>query len=76
VLYTWNDFVVPLLYVGRTPINGWRRSGLAQFRGMHQVQWNLTMAATLLVIAPGNDRTSLRRPDGLRRGLTLTGVKG
>ena len=26
--------------------------GLAQFRTLHQVQWNLTMAATIIVMAP------------------------
>ena len=26
--------------------------GLSQFRGLHQVYWNLTLAAALLVTAP------------------------
>jgi multiple sugar transport system permease protein len=51
VLYSWNDFFLPLLYVGENP-DHWCIDRLAQFRGMHQVQWNLTMAATLLGDAP------------------------
>ena len=52
ILYTWNDFFLPLLYVGENPDNWVASIGLSQFRSLHQVQWNLTMAATLLVMAP------------------------
>jgi multiple sugar transport system permease protein len=51
-LYVWNDFFEPLLYVGQQP-NLWTLSlGLAQFRGLHHVDWNLTMAASFLVMLP------------------------
>ena len=33
VLYTWNDFFLPLLYVGENPDNWVASIGLAQFRG-------------------------------------------
>ncbi|WP_055483734.1 carbohydrate ABC transporter permease [Sphaerimonospora mesophila] len=50
--YCWNDYYGPLLYA-RTDLDHWTLSlGLAAFRSVHRVQWNLTMAATLLVIAP------------------------
>lgn len=51
-LYVWNDFFEPLLYVGQNP-HLWTLSlGLAQFRGLHHVDWNLTMAASIIVMLP------------------------
>jgi multiple sugar transport system permease protein len=50
--YCWNDYYGPLLYAG-TDTSHWTLSlGLASFRAVHRVQWNLTMAATLLAMAP------------------------
>ncbi|MEV4327556.1 carbohydrate ABC transporter permease [Microbispora rosea] len=50
--YCWNDYYGPLLYAG-TDLDNWTLSlGLAAFRSVHRVQWNLTMAATLLAMAP------------------------
>ena len=49
-LRTWNDYFGPLLYTGENPANWTLSLGLASFRGTHQVQWNLTMAATVLVM--------------------------
>ncbi|KAB8187164.1 carbohydrate ABC transporter permease [Microbispora catharanthi] len=50
--YCWNDYYGPLLYAG-TDLDSWTLSlGLAAFRSVHRVQWNLTMAATLLAMAP------------------------
>jgi multiple sugar transport system permease protein len=75
VLYTFNDFFLPLLYVGESP-NHWVLSiGLSQFRSLHQVQWNLTMAATLLVMAPVIVLFFLAQR-AFVEGVTLTGVKG
>ena len=51
-LYTFNDFFLPLLYSGEAPDHWVLSIGLSEFRSLHQVQWNLTMAATLLVMAP------------------------
>src|SRR3989475_10139776 len=54
VLYTFNDFFLPLLYTSNNPRNWPVSVGLSQFRNLHQVQWNLTMAATMVVVAAVN----------------------
>jgi multiple sugar transport system permease protein len=74
-LYTFNDFFLPLLYVGENPHNWVLSIGLAQFRSLHQVQWNLTMAATLLVMAPVII-LFFAAQRAFVEGVTLTGVKG
>jgi multiple sugar transport system permease protein len=74
-LYTFNDFFLPLLYVGTNPHNWVLSIGLSQFRSLHQVQWNLTMAATLLVMAPVIILFFLAQK-AFVEGVTLTGVKG
>jgi multiple sugar transport system permease protein len=74
-LYTFNDYFLPLLYVGESP-NHWVASiGLSEFRSLHQVQWNTTMAATLLVMAPVIVIFFLAQK-AFVEGVTLTGVKG
>jgi multiple sugar transport system permease protein len=74
-LYTFNDFFLPLLYVGENSHNWVLSLGLAQFRSQHQVQWNLTMAATLLVMSPVIILFFLAQRVFVE-GITLTGVKG
>jgi multiple sugar transport system permease protein len=74
-LYTFNDFFLPLLYVGENSHNWVLSLGLSQFRSQHQVQWNLTMAATLLVMAPVIILFFLAQR-AFVEGVTLTGVKG
>ena len=74
-LYTWNDYFGPLLYLGERQ-DSWTLSlGLAAFRGMHKVQWNLTMAATLIVLLPAI-ALFLFAQKSFIRGITFTGVKG
>ena len=76
VLYCFNDYFLPLLYVGQGDIKSWPVSiGLSQFRNLHQVQWNLTMAATLLVMLPVIVIFFLAQKVFVE-GITLTGVKG
>ena len=75
VLYTFNDFFLPLLYVGEKPDNWVVSIGLSQFRNLHQVQWNLTMAATLLVMLPVI-LLFFAAQKAFVEGITLTGVKG
>src|SRR6476646_1869209 len=75
VLYTFNDFFLPLLYVGEKPDNWVVSIGLSQFRNLHKVQWNLTMAATLLVMAPVI-LLFFAAQKAFVEGITLTGVKG
>jgi multiple sugar transport system permease protein len=74
-LYTFNDFFLPLLYVGENPDRWVLSIGLSEFRSLHQVQWNLTMAATLLVMAPVILLFFLAQR-AFVEGVTLTGVKG
>jgi multiple sugar transport system permease protein len=75
VLYCFNDFFLPLLYVGENPDKWVVQIGLSQFRSLHQVQWNLVMAATLLVMAPVIVLFFLAQR-AFVEGVTLTGVKG
>jgi multiple sugar transport system permease protein len=74
-LYTFNDFFLPLLYVGENQHHWVLSIGLSQFRSLHQTQWNLTMAATLLVMAPVIILFFLAQK-AFVEGITLTGVKG
>ncbi len=75
VIYTLSDFFLPLLYVGEAPHNWTLSIGLSEFRSLHQVQWNLTMAATVLVMAPVIVVFFLAQR-AFVEGVTLTGVKG
>ncbi len=75
ILYTWNDFFLPLLYVSENPDNWVSSIGLSQYRNLHQVQWNLTMAATVLVMLPVIAIFFLAQK-AFVEGVTLSGVKG
>jgi multiple sugar transport system permease protein len=74
-LYCWNDFFGPLLYTGENPAHWTLSVGLSQFRTLHQVQWNLTMAATILFMAPVI-ALFFAAQRAFVEGVTLTGVKG
>jgi multiple sugar transport system permease protein len=74
-LYCWKDFFGPLLYTGESRDNWPLSVGLAQFRTLHQVQWNLTMAATILFMAPVI-ALFFAAQRAFVEGVTLTGVKG
>jgi multiple sugar transport system permease protein len=75
ILFTFNDFFLPLLYSGQDPDSWVVSIGLSRFRSLHQVDWSLTMAATLVVMTPvillffAAQKTFVE-------GVTLTGVKG
>jgi multiple sugar transport system permease protein len=74
-LYAWNDFFGPLLYTGENP-SAWTASvALANIRSQHHVQWNLTMAATVLFMLPVILLFFLAQK-AFVQGVTLTGVKG
>jgi len=75
LLYTFNDFFLPLLYTSENPHNWVLSIGLSEFRSLRQVQWNLTMAATLLVMTPVIVVFFLAQK-AFVEGVTLTGVKG
>ena len=74
-LHTWNDFFGPLLYTGENERRWTLSVGLASFRGLHYVEWNLTMAATVLVMLPVIV-LFLVAQRAFVRGITFTGVKG
>ena len=74
-LYAWNDFFLPLLYTSDTPSNWPLSVGLSHFRTTHQVEWNVTMAATLLFMAPVI-LLFFSAQRAFVEGVTLTGVKG
>jgi multiple sugar transport system permease protein len=74
-LYCFNDFFGPLLYTSENPSHWTMSLGLAQFRSVYQVQWNLTMAATLIFVTPVIILFFLAQR-AFVEGVTLTGVKG
>ena len=50
--YAWNDYYGPLLYTSENE-GAWTLSlGLASFRSLHHVDWNLVTAATMLTMVP------------------------
>jgi multiple sugar transport system permease protein len=73
--YTWNDYYGPLLYTSENP-GSWPVSlGLVSFRGAHEVSWNLTMAATVMVMLPIFVIFAFAQK-AFVEGVNLTGVKG
>ena len=74
-LYAWNDFFGPLLYTGENAAHWTLSLGLSQFRTQYQVQWNLTMMATILFMAPVI-ALFFAAQKAFVEGVTLTGVKG
>lgn len=52
VASTWNDCFGPSIHASESP-GAWTLSyGLESFKGAHHTDWNLTMAAAVLVMAP------------------------
>jgi multiple sugar transport system permease protein len=73
--YCWNDYFGPQIYTSENP-GAWTLSyGLQTFKSAHHTDWNLTMAATLLVMAPVIVVFFLAQKAFIE-GITLTGVKG
>ncbi|RKE21610.1 carbohydrate ABC transporter permease [Streptomyces sp. TLI_171] len=73
--YCWNDYFGPQIYASENP-GAWTLSyGLESFKGAHHTNWNLTMAATLLVMAPVIVLFFFAQRAFIE-GVTLTGVKG
>ncbi len=75
IIYSFSDFFLPLLYLSENPDNWVVSIGLSQFRTLHQVQWNLVMAASLVVTLPVIILFFLAQR-AFVEGVTLTGVKG
>jgi multiple sugar transport system permease protein len=74
-IWCWNDFYGPLVYVGESPQATTLSLALSQFRSLHHVSWNLTMAATLLFMIPVLLIFFFAQRVFIE-GVTLTGVKG
>jgi multiple sugar transport system permease protein len=73
--FCWNDYFGPQIYAAQNP-GAWTLSyGLESFKSAHSVNWNLTMAATVLVMAPVVVVFFLAQK-AFVEGVTLTGVKG
>ena len=73
--YCWNDYFGPQIYASENP-GAWTLSyGLQSFKSAHHTDWNLTMAATLLVMAPVIIVFFFAQKAFIE-GVTLTGVKG
>jgi len=71
----WNDFYGPLLYTSENP-KAWPISyALATFRTTKNVDWNLTMAASVLAMIPVII-IFFAAQKVFVQGVTLTGVKG
>ena len=73
--YCWNDYFGPQIYAAQNPASWTLSYGLESFKGAHSVNWNLTMAATLLVMAPVIIVFFFAQK-AFVEGVTLTGVKG
>jgi multiple sugar transport system permease protein len=73
--YCWNDYFGPQIYASENP-GAWTLSyGLESFKSAHHTDWNLTMAATLMVMAPVIILFFFAQK-AVIEGVTLTGVKG
>ncbi|MCC9077595.1 carbohydrate ABC transporter permease [Litorilinea aerophila] len=73
-LFTWNDFLGPLIYL----TDGSKYTlavGLAAFRGQYRTQWDLMMAAATVVTLPVVILFFFAQRQFIQ-GITLTGIKG
>ncbi|GHA88277.1 sugar ABC transporter permease [Streptomyces chryseus] len=73
--YAWNDYFGPQIYASENPAAWTLSYGLESFKGAHHTDWNLTMAATVLVMAPVIVVFFFAQK-AFVEGVTLTGVKG
>ncbi len=73
--YCWNDYFGPQIYASENPAAWTLSYGLESFKGAHHTNWNLTMAATVLVMAPVIILFFFAQKAFIE-GVTLTGVKG
>ncbi|MCX5378313.1 carbohydrate ABC transporter permease [Streptomyces sp. NBC_00091] len=71
----WNDYFGPQIYASDNPAAWTLSYGLESFKSAHHTDWNLTMAATVLVMAPVILLFFFAQK-AFVEGVTLTGVKG
>jgi multiple sugar transport system permease protein len=74
-LYSWNDFFAPLLFLGGESRMWTLAIGLSEFRGLHQVEYNLMLAAVVLFMLPVIVLFFFAQRVFME-GVTVTGVKG
>jgi multiple sugar transport system permease protein len=72
--YAWNDYYGPLLYTSEQQSSWTLSLALSQFKHLHHVEWNLVMAATVVVMAPVIIVFFFAQK-AFVQGVTLTGVK-
>lgn len=73
--YAWNDYFGPQIYASENPAAWTLSYGLETFKSAHHTNWNLTMAATVMVMAPVIILFFFAQK-AFVEGVTLTGVKG
>lgn len=73
-MFAWNDFFTPLLYLQDSNMYT-LALGLQSFRSLHHVDWNLTLAASLIVTLPMIVIFFFAQKVFME-GVTLTGTKG
>jgi len=73
--FCWNDYYGPLLYTSENEKAWTLTLGLASFRSVHHVDWNLVTAATVLAMAPLIVIFFFAQR-AFVQGITLTGFKG
>ncbi|MGW2024117.1 carbohydrate ABC transporter permease [Streptomyces decoyicus] len=73
--FCWNDYFGPQVYAAQNPASWTLSYVLESFKSAHSVDWNLTMAATVLVMAPVM-LVFFFAQKAFVEGVTLTGVKG
>ena len=74
-LYSWNDFFPASAYLVENPDQWTLSIALSKFESQFHVQWNLTMAASVLFMVPVIVLFFLAQRVFVE-GVTLTGVKG
>lgn len=72
--FAWNDYFGPFLYTSENQDNWTLSLGLASFRTLHSVAWNLVTAATVLTTIPVIVLFFFAQK-AFVQGVTLTGVK-
>lgn len=70
----WNDFLTPLIYLS-DPSKFTLQLGLAQFQGSFHTDWNLIMAASVVVMLPMAIIFFVAQKYFVQ-GITMTGTKG
>jgi ABC-type glycerol-3-phosphate transport system permease component len=73
-LFSWNDFIGPLLYLS-SPDNQTVALGLSAFKGVMRTQWNLLMAASTAMTLPVIILFFILQRYFIR-GVVMSGLKG